>query len=179
MAPDRLRQIVTALVGDDSKTLTAEQAFRLLANRRRRRVVEVLLKTSGPLTLNDLVEAVTEAERTDTTDVSSLRDSVYASLYQTHLPWLVAEDVIEYDQDADRIVLTDRGTQLQQYLDTPPRQPTTDRWPLVYLGAAIGFGSLILLWWRRLDAITSLYIAVIGAGLFLALSLIHLVTTRP
>ena len=178
MASDRLRRIVTTLVGDDSDALTAEQAFRLLANRRRRRVIEVLLEASEPLTLNELVEAVTETEQTDATDASSVRDSVYASLYQTHLPWLVAENVIEYDQTADRIALTDRGTQLQQYLETPPRRPAADRWPLVYLGAAIGFGGLILLWWRRLDAMVSLYIAIVGAGLFLVLSLIHLIISR-
>ena len=77
MASDRLRRIVTTLVGDDSDALTAEQAFRLLANRRRRRVIEVLLEASEPLTLNELVEAVTETEQTNaapTASIDGLRD---------------------------------------------------------------------------------------------------------
>ncbi len=178
MPPDRLRRVVTTLVGDEPDALSTELAFRLLANQRRRHVVETLLEASEPLTLTELVEAVVEAEASTTDAESSLRDSVYASLHQTHLPWLVAEDIVEYDTADDRIVLTDRGTRLRQYLETPQPQPVANRWPLVYLGAAIGFGAVILLWWRRLDALTSIWIAAVGAGMFLALSLLHLIVTR-
>lgn len=80
-----------------------------LANSRRRRALQCL-HSHEELTLPDLAEevAVREAD-TPLPDLDAERVSkIYFSLYHTHVPKLVAADLVRYNQDRDLIRRSDQ-----------------------------------------------------------------------
>ncbi|WP_123537342.1 DUF7344 domain-containing protein [Halosimplex salinum] len=85
-----------------------DRAFELVANRRRRAVIEVLRTTPrGSLEVATLVEAV--ATVSDVDDLTS-------SLSQRHLPKLDAAGVVDYDEEAG-VVEYDSDPLVERCLD--------------------------------------------------------------
>ncbi|PCR89720.1 DUF7344 domain-containing protein [Natrinema ejinorense] len=97
-----------------------ETALDLLANRRRRAVLEYLEEVGGSATLTELaVEIATRETRTepnvisDHADVSSRdRRAVSISLHHTHIPKLANADVVDYATETETVTLRDRGRAL-------------------------------------------------------------------
>lgn len=91
----------------DRDTVPIDKYHKLLGNSRRRDVLVYLkenrigLEEDGGVTLRDLTEAIAAREESGEPGEfnSDLRDSVYISLYQTHLDKLEDQDVIGYDSD--------------------------------------------------------------------------------
>ncbi|ELY60413.1 hypothetical protein QA600_07175 [Natronococcus sp. A-GB1] len=83
-----------------------DESLELLADRRRRLLLEVMRTYGEELTLPDAAEevAVRETGR-KVTELSAERvANVYISLYHDHMPRLVEADLIEYDQERDLVI---------------------------------------------------------------------------
>ncbi|MDG5776817.1 hypothetical protein VB773_21910 [Haloarculaceae archaeon H-GB2-1] len=80
------------------------------------------------------------------TEVDELTDQerkrVYVSLYQTHIPKLEEVGLIEYEKDSGVVTLTDKATEIDQYLTND--ETSAFRWELYYFGLAVVSGLLIV-----------------------------------
>lgn len=81
-------------------TLSEERLFDLLGNERRRSCLQCLTDLEGTIAVQDLATRVAERVSDDETSPSAIRDSVYISLCQNHLPKLHDAGVVEYDSEA-------------------------------------------------------------------------------
>jgi hypothetical protein len=114
---EALQSVVAAYEVDD-RPVSPDVLFGLLATFRRRTAYRTLLEY-GDLSLPDLADevAVAECNRTlpeiDPDDVLQ----VYLSLYHTHVPKLAEAGLVEYDQDADFVVLTDAGRVVESVVE--------------------------------------------------------------
>jgi hypothetical protein len=79
--------------------LESAEIHEILRNDRRRATIEVLRDTVGSMPLRRLSEMIAERETNTSPPPRNVRQSVYNSLHQTHLPKLDRMDVIEYDRD--------------------------------------------------------------------------------
>jgi len=84
----------------------------LLANERRRNVIECLNNHSGSLSVSELADEVAARETDESPPPSDKRHSVYTSLAQVHLPRLDEFGAVEYDTDAQEVALDEHGIDL-------------------------------------------------------------------
>jgi hypothetical protein len=120
--------------GDDSGTIMAQDGSQgtdteaddsieeseihdVLRNDRRRRTIEHLKSESGTVTLRELSEAIAAAETGESPPPRNIRESVYNSLHQTHLPKLDSLGVVSYDRDRKRIAIRDRARDVNLYME--------------------------------------------------------------
>lgn len=84
--------------------------FRALADSRRRAALDCL-STHQDLTLPDLADELAETEyRRPLHEISAgTVTELYFDLYHSHVPRLVAAELVEYDQEQDHVAITDRG----------------------------------------------------------------------
>lgn len=85
----------------EAAELTESEWHRLLANERRRLVLDVLADRTTPVTLDDLAAAV--AAREEGLDAADAVESVKLTLYHAHLPKLADLGVLGFDPDSHRI----------------------------------------------------------------------------
>jgi hypothetical protein len=106
--------------------LSKDTIFHLLQVQRRRYALQYLQGTTEPVVMRDLAEQVAVWEYG--TPIENLqskeRQRTYISLYQSHLPKLDKERVIEHDQTQGLVTRTDTATQLDSYLRACQTQPT-------------------------------------------------------
>ncbi|SIR98247.1 hypothetical protein SAMN05421858_4963 [Haladaptatus litoreus] len=100
--------------------LSKDTIYHLLQVQRRRYALRYLQETTDPVRMRDLAEQVAAWEYKTTVDqlVSKERQRTYVSLYQSHLPKLDKEGVIEYNQARGLVTRTDIASQLDPYLTT-------------------------------------------------------------
>ena len=89
----------------------------LLRNERRRQVIKHLQDSIGKTTLRDLSEAIAEHETGESPPPKNIRNSVYNSLHQTHLPKLDQRGIVEYESDRKTIRLTDEARSVRVYME--------------------------------------------------------------
>ena len=89
----------------------------LLRNERRRQVIKHMQRTVGSTTLRELAEAIAEKETGESPPPKNIRDSVYNSLHQTHLPKLDERGVIDYDSDRKTITLKQDARSVRIYME--------------------------------------------------------------
>lgn len=70
--------------------------FVLLAERRRRLIIEILQESTTPITIAELAKRIGKREYENPT--SEANQSIYLTLYHNHLPRLAEADVVEYNQ---------------------------------------------------------------------------------
>ncbi|WP_433630397.1 DUF7344 domain-containing protein [Halomicrococcus sp. NG-SE-24] len=137
---------------DKSRDLTADQAYHLLQNQRRRNVLRYLRDADGPVEMRDVAEQVAAWENNTTVTAlsSDARQRTYIPLYQSHLPKLDEEGVIDYDQSRGIIEPTPLVEELNEYLSPSTATETNDEedehagaWGRYYLGAS-GVGTAVL-----------------------------------
>jgi hypothetical protein len=137
-----------------SQPLSKDTIFHILQVQRRRLTLQYLHGRTGSVSLRDLAEQVAawENEMSVAELTSKERQRAYISLYQTHLPTLDTEGIIEYDKDRGTIKRTSRADQFDPYLfDTVPQdssESSTDnalnhRWERYYLGGTLFSTSLL------------------------------------
>jgi hypothetical protein len=97
--------------------MTECQIHGLLANERRRAVIERLDASPGTVTVRDLSTAIAETETGQSPPPARVRESVYTSLHQTHLPKLHAVGVVEYDRDRSRVHVRPAVRQVDRHMD--------------------------------------------------------------
>jgi len=117
---------------DDSTLITETEApndrldrddvFHILQCRRRRLVLKYLQEHDGPADMRDITEAIAAVEN-DTTVAqlrSQERQRVYIALYQSHLPKMDRDGIINYEQDRGVVERTARTAQFDPYLVNEP-----------------------------------------------------------
>lgn len=94
----------------------------VLRNDRRRLALRCLQQAEGnELPVRDLSEQVASLETGEDPAPRNIRQSVYVSLHQTHLPKLDKLDIVEYDADAKVVALGDQMKQVEIYMEIVPR----------------------------------------------------------
>lgn len=81
--------------GDE--TLSEERLFDLLGNERRRSCLQCLAAVEGAIPVQELATQVAARVSDDGASPDDIRDSVYISLCQNHLPKLDDAGVVDYD----------------------------------------------------------------------------------
>ena len=114
--------------------LTQEVAFTMLSCRRRRYILHYLRREGREVTLRELSKQLAAWE--NDVDLEAVthkqRMRVYTALRQSHLPKLNEYDVVEFDESAGTIALTDEASELEVYLDVVPHDEIP--WSTYYLG---------------------------------------------
>ena len=115
---------------------SSELIYGLLADRRRRYALHYLMQRGEPVTLGELAEQVAawENEKSVAALGSQERKRVYVSLYQSHLPSMDREGIVEYDQDRGEVALAPSFADVDIYLEAVPRDDIP--WSVYYLGLA-------------------------------------------
>ncbi len=93
--------------------------FHILQTSRRRETIRYLLDNDGPVRMRDIAEHVAALEHDTTVRKleSTQRQRVYIPLYQSHLPTLEEEGIIEYDKSRGIVRPTDQLELFRPYLD--------------------------------------------------------------
>lgn len=110
-------QVIRETTDEDS--LTKDDIFEVLYNRRRRMVIWYLRDNDGTGSVSDLAEHIAADENDTTVNQlsSSERKRVYVGLYQNHLPMMDNVGVINYQKNRGTVQLQDAATELEPYLD--------------------------------------------------------------
>jgi hypothetical protein len=109
----------------ETRADAVDTALDLLANQRRRAVLEYLTEAGGTATLTELaVEIATRETRAEPNAISDHADvsprnrrAVRISLHHTHIPKLADADVIDYETETETVTLRDRGRALLDQRD--------------------------------------------------------------
>lgn len=130
----------------------------ILRNDRRRAVIEFLLEQDEHATIRELSEHIAALESGEDPPPRNIRQSVYVSLHQTHLPKLEGSGVVSYDTDSKEVELGERAIHVEAYMDQT--HETTGRIALAYvvigvLGAVLAVGSFVT------DSVAGLWIWVL------------------
>lgn len=123
----------------ESGTLSRDEVFETLSNRRRRFVLHHLQEVDESATLSEIAEQVAAWENDSTMDAisSSERKTVYTSLQQFHLPKMEEMGVVSYDSREGTVALTEAAADLDIYLEVVDRYDIP--WSFYYVGlSAIG-----------------------------------------
>ena len=162
--------------------LSKDKIFHLLQTPRRRHVLRYLKENGGVAEMRDIAEQVAAWENETTVQAltSDERQRVYIPLYQSHLPKLDEEGIIEYNQSRGTVERTKLADQLDQYLtvekETEDEEEPTQQisWGSYYLGVSVF--STILLAGAVLGApiLTAAPSVVIGGSIVAMFSLVTL-----
>lgn len=102
-----------------SHDVSADAVFEILAEERRRYLIESLAEHGYSLTLADLADEVASREHdahiTEIPEEAVLR--TYLTLYHQHVPKLAAADVVTYDQNRDMVARAENATVVERVLD--------------------------------------------------------------
>jgi len=101
----------------DEDPIEEAEIHDVLRNERRRRTIEHLREESGMVSLRDLSEAIAAAETGETPPPRNIRESVYNSLHQPHLPKLDSLGVVRYDSDRKDITVDGRAREVDLYME--------------------------------------------------------------
>lgn len=113
------RSEIERVVASHSNDLSADTVFELLAEQRRRYLLESLAEHGYSLTLADLADEVASRER-DAHIAEIPEDDVlevYLALYHQHVPKLAAADVVAYDQDQDLVARATNAAVLERVME--------------------------------------------------------------
>ncbi|ESP89555.1 hypothetical protein K933_03325 [Candidatus Halobonum tyrrellensis G22] len=121
-----------------------DELFELLSNRRRRFVLHRLkqMEEGETVELSELSRQVAAWENGTDPEALSYADrkNVHTSLYQFHLPKLDDADVVDYDQRAGEVRLTDGVDEVDIYLETVDERDIP--WGLYFLSLSGGAALL-------------------------------------
>ena len=151
----------------DGENLAASEIHDVLRNDRRRLVLERLRSDGGVETVADLAERIGAIESGESPPPRNVRQSVYVSLHQTHLPKLDELEIVEYDPDAKTVTLAENADDVAVYMEVVPQYGLS--WAEYYLGVGVlgvlsSFAASL-----GVPVLRSLSPGVIGAALSLVL----------
>ncbi|ADB60068.1 hypothetical protein Htur_1176 [Haloterrigena turkmenica DSM 5511] len=116
---------------DEPRELSQDEIFHILQTNRRRDVIAYLLDRAetDPVKMRDIAELVAAKENETTVEnlTSTQRQRVYIPLYQSHLPKLDEEGIIEYDKPRGIVRPSDRLEIFRPYLDATNATASDDR----------------------------------------------------
>lgn len=114
----------------------------VLRNDRRRLVLQRLRDRPDDQPVRDLAEHVAGVEADETPPPRNVRQSVYVSLHQTHLPKLDELGIVEYDAESKNVCLAEHADEVTVYMEVVPKYGLS--WGEYYLGLGL-FGGLLIL----------------------------------
>lgn len=106
----------------------------VLSNDRRWRVLE-LLADNNPRDLRSLADDIAAAESGESPAPREVRQSVYVTLHQNHLPKLDSLEIVEYDDTSKMVELGSRADEIDVYLEVVERGHLS--WSEYYLGVVV------------------------------------------
>lgn len=131
------------------ETLEPTEIHDVLRNDRRRLVLEELFDTEEGGTVRDLAEYIASVEAEESPPPRNVRQSVYVSLHQTHLPKLDELGIVSYDGDTKEVRLDDHADAVAVYLDVDrgedPGDPETGGRRLEPVSIGVGIVGLAAL----------------------------------
>ena len=154
----------------ENEPLDRAEIHTVLSNDRRWRTLELLSK-EAPRDLRSLANEIAAAESGESPAPRDVRQSVYVTLHQNHLPRLESLDIVEYDDTSKMVTLDGRASEINGYLDTEPSGQfpcSTYHIGVVVLGLLTTAGSVIGI---PLLAAFNPVVYAAGALLFLVLSI--------
>ncbi|WP_458207651.1 DUF7344 domain-containing protein [Haladaptatus sp. NG-SE-30] len=106
--------------------LSRDKIFHILQTQRRRYALRYLKGTNGTVEMRDVAEQVAAWENNTTVQAlsSNERQRVYIALYQSHLPKLDGEGIIEYNKSRGIVKRGPLADQFDPYLDLSPTDAT-------------------------------------------------------
>lgn len=145
-----------------SSELAETEIHDILRNDRRRRVLEHLQESIGTVTLRELAETIAAHEAGESPPPRQLRESVYNSLHQTHLPKLDSEGVVEYDKHRKTVALRPRARDVNVYMEVVTKYGVT--WADYY--RTVATLSLVLVVGSEIDApvLEALPVLLVASG---------------
>ena len=160
---------------DAPTTLSTEDVYEILSNRRRRYAIHYLKQTGEPVDVSTLAERVAawENEKPIGELDSQERKRVYISLYQSHLPTLEKRGLVAYDADRGIVELTGSIADAEIYLEDVP-------WSYFYLGLSLVSGLLVALTHYEvgvLESVPTVAVAFLITVLFGASAVLQTVQT--
>jgi len=129
--------------------LGEEEIHDVLSNERRKRTLELLKEETGSVELRTLAEWIAEAESGESPPPKNVRQSVYNSLHQTHLPKLDDHGIVDYQTDRKIISLRPKARRVDLYMEV--LTPYGITWSTYYRTLAVLALSAIIA--DRMDAL--------------------------
>jgi hypothetical protein len=123
-------------------TLAAAEIHDILRNERRRSAIELLRVLVDTLTIRELAEHIAAEEHGDDPAPRALRESVYNSLHQTHLPKLDRDGVVDYDSNRKTVALRPAARDVDAYMDVVTRYGIT--WAEFYRSLGVGALAVVV-----------------------------------
>lgn len=141
---------------EQSGTPSSQSIYGLLADRRRRYTIHYLKQQKEPVSLRELAEQVAAWENEKPIEElrSQERKRVYIALYQSHLPSMDREGIVEYDSDRGMVSLAAEYADIDIYLEVVPGDDVP--WSVYYLGLAVANVILLGLVWFELPPFDTL-----------------------
>jgi hypothetical protein len=162
-------------------SLSRDDVFEILRSRRRRFAIHYLRQNGERADLGTLSEHIAAWEQGKPVNEvgSSHRKNVYTSLQQFHLPKMEDLEMVEFDDRAGEVELTDDAEDVDIYLEVV--EDNDIPWSLYYLGVGVASGTLF---WAHAASVPLLAsLSVVELGIFTVtaigvLSLAHTVHNR-
>lgn len=124
---------------DDDELLETE-IHDVLRNDRRRMVLDALGDGDGSITVRELSEMIAAQEAGQDPPPRKVRESVYISLHQSHLPKLDDLDVVDYDDTTKQVAPSANAARVGGYMEgTPTAGPAAGEYwvPLTALAVVL------------------------------------------
>lgn len=120
--------------------LSEREIHDVLRNERRTQTLRYLQRERRTVTLRELAEALASTETGESPAPRNVRESVYNSLHQTHLPKLDGLNIVEYESNRKLIHLCEAARQVELYMEVVPDHGVT--WATYY--RTLGVLSLVV-----------------------------------
>lgn len=127
--------------------VSSDVLYSLLADKRRRYTLHFLKQRRESVAVRDVAEQVAAWENGKSVEdlTSQERKRVYIALYQSHLPTLDKEGVVEYDADRGVVNLSPSMADREIYLEVVPKGNVP--WSLYYVGLVVADSVILALAW--------------------------------
>ncbi len=163
------------------ETPAEDALYTALSNKRRRYTLHYLKQVDDAVSVRELSEQVAAWENDTAIEelTSQERKRVYIALYQSHLSTMDEEGLIDYDEDAGTVVLSDSMRSVDLYLEVVPEDSVP--WSMYYAGLTLANAVILLLAWfeiRPFSMLPDLAWAVIVLATFGASAFIQLYYSR-
>ncbi len=150
---------------DGATSLEQTEIHDVLRNDRRRLVLNRLRQQDGTNTVRELSEYIAGIESNQTPPPRNIRQSVYVSLHQTHLPKLDSIGIVSYDSNAKTVTLAQHADEVTVYLEVVPKYGLS--WGEYYLGLGL-LGFLVLVaGWIGVPVVQNIGSTALGSTFFL------------
>ena len=107
----------TGIATESQTDIDEREIHDILRNWRRRMVIKELKSSAGSMTLRELAETLAASESGESPPPRNVRNSVYNSLHQTHLPKLDDAGVVSYDTDRKTVSLQSQARDVGLYME--------------------------------------------------------------